>query len=127
MLLSDVRADLDRCTNKENNERRFQKLTDIPPQSRDLLENGNGGWQFYGACGSVSWQIKEPNGSRYLVEAGKWALTGLRVGLTWSLPWTSSVSACRGRQNEITVRTFNNEAGILQSSSTATVRLIFYT
>ena len=35
MLLSDARADFDHCTNKEENERRFEKLSDIQPQSRD--------------------------------------------------------------------------------------------
>ena len=35
MLLSDARADFDHCTNKEENVRRFEKLSDIQPQSRD--------------------------------------------------------------------------------------------
>ena len=35
MLLSDARADFDHCTNKKENVRRFEKLNDIQPQSRD--------------------------------------------------------------------------------------------
>ena len=84
----------------------------MPPSDRDLLENGNGGWQYYGACGSLSWQIKRPDGSKYLVDTEKSGLQGLRVGLTWSIPWVGSVSGCDGKENQITVRTFNNEAGI---------------
>ena len=84
----------------------------MPPSDRDLLENGNGGWQYYGTCGSLSWQIKRPDGSKYLVDTEKSGLQGLRVGLTWSIPWVGSVSGCDGKENQITVRTFNNEAGI---------------
>ena len=50
---------------------------------------------------------KEPEGSPYLVKGRR----GLRLGLTWNVPWTHLEECGEGKHNEVTVRTFNNEVG----------------
>ena len=105
MLLSDGRVEFSCTANKKDNEQRFEGLGDIQPQSRDLLELSNGAKHWVSSCGSVSWQVQRPNGSRYLVDTSE----GLRVGLTWNVPWTASASCGEGKHNQVTVRTFNNK------------------
>ena len=79
-----------------------------------MLELSNGAKNLRSTCGSLSWQIKQPDGSQYLVDTSE-ELRGLRVGLTWNVPWTTTESCGEGKHNQITVRTFNNEAGIITS------------
>ena len=108
MLLADGQVEFDCTANKENNMERFKELGDIQPRRRELLEVSNGAGTLVSTCGSLSWQIKQPpNGSEYLVDISKGK--GLRVGLTWNVPWTASSSCGEGKHNQITVHTFNNE------------------
>ena len=106
MLLSDAKMEYSCTANKQDNKKRFEGLGDIQPQSRDLLEVSNGAEHWISSCGSLSWQVQRPSGSPYLVDTSQ---EGLRVGLTWNVPWTFSAKCGEGKHNQATVRTFNNE------------------
>ena len=98
------------CTaNQNKNNESFEALGDIQPRSKDLLELSNGAVDLRGTCGSLSWQIKQPDGSQYLVDTrDRDGSGGLRVGLTWYVPW----SCGEGKHNQMTVKTFNKKVGL---------------
>ena len=75
-----------------------------------MLEFDNYGSSGVRTCGSVSWQIKNEDGSKYVVRSdSKGKEEGLRVGITWYVPWQ-----CDKTDNQLTVKTFNNKVKIIR-------------
>ena len=105
MLLSDAQVEFYCTGNKGNNQKRFAELSDLPPRSQEQLEFSNGAEWNRATCGSLSWQIKQPDGAGYLVRETSQGAEGLRVGLTWYVLWKCG----EGIHNQITVRTFNRK------------------